>query len=81
MALSIESFCIRNIYTRNIGAINLSLTVGVYIKSAFVKAIYSKNIYAKSAYTIKYSKMHLQFFQILEIKLFETRLETKIGVG
>lgn len=50
-------------------------------KDRFVRSTYTENNCTKSISIFKYLEMHLQFFQVLGVKLFETGLETKILAG
>lgn len=57
-----------------------------YVKSACVKSsfgwcAYVMSICAGSACAIEHLRIHLQFFQISEVKLFGTELETGARVG
>lgn len=65
---------IKNTYTKKICAKE------VYIKGIFVRASCAKTNYTKNTSIVKYLGMHSQSFQILEIKLFKTRLKIEVGV-
>lgn len=62
---------------------------GASVKVVFVKSICTSNIFARSTYAksvcvysidvVKYSKMHLQFFQILKIE--DVKIKIRIGAG
>lgn len=88
--ISIKRFFAKDIFTKDVcledAIIKNTYTKGicikdVYIKNAFVEAAYMKNSFTKDANAIKHLKMHLQFFQILKMKLFEIRLKTRVGIS
>lgn len=47
-------------------------TKSIYIQDIFVGNTYTKNFYIGSAIAIKYLRIDIQFFQILEVKLLGT---------
>lgn len=70
---------IKDTYTKN------TYIKDTYIKDTFIQATYNGDVYTKNIYTgsinpIKHLKMYFQSFQILELKLFRTEWETKIGI-
>lgn len=81
----IESVCLKDIYIKGISFKNACIksagTKATYIKSTFVGVAYIKNICAGNTSIINHSKIHLQSFPILEVKLFQTGLENKARVG
>lgn len=77
-----KSFCTRSTYTSNtftkyIYIKNDFFAINSYIKGAGsdnidIKSASKKSACARNVCTIKLLKIHLQFFSILEIKLFDT---------
>lgn len=80
-APAIGSTCTRDSYAKNISAEDISSAGGVYVKGTIVRGTYTESIYVHDASAIKYLEMHLQSFQILEVKLFETGLEIGVKTG
>lgn len=81
----IENSCIENTCDR-VAYIGDTSVERACIKSVCIKEVFNgctcvRNIYAGSVGAIEHSKIYLQFFQILNLKLFGTRLETGVGVG
>lgn len=78
---SAKSFCTRSAYANNtsakdIYAGNTFSAIGVYIQDAgsnstSIKGVDKKCAYAEVTYTIKYLRIDLQSFLILEIELFD----------
>ena len=75
-AASIEST-----YTSGTGAGDTFSTGSACVKGAFVGSACAESTCTGGASIVEHSRIHLQFFQILEVKLFGTGLETKVGAG
>lgn len=56
-------------------------TKDAYIRVASIGDAYARDTYARGTYAVKYSGIYLQPFQISEMKLFGTGLETGILAG
>lgn len=78
--ISAKSFDIWEICTKQVYYKDASFG-DICIKDAFVKATCTENICAGGASIVKHLGTHLQFFWILEVKLFKTGLEIRIKVG
>ena len=78
---NIGSTCTRDTCARAIGARDTSSARGACVKGAFVRGAYVESICARSVGAVEHLEMYLQFFRILEVKLFGIGLETGIGAG
>ena len=80
-AAGIGSTCTRDTCARGTGAGDTSSARDPCVKGAFVGGACAESTYAGGASAVEHSGMHSQSFQISEVKLFGTGLETGVGAG
>ena len=80
-AAGIGSTCTKDTCARGTGAGDTSSAGGAYVKGAFVGGACAESTCASGASAVEHSGMHLQSFRILEVKLFGTGLEIRVGAG
>ena len=77
----IKSNYTRDTCARGTSARDTFFAGGACVKGVFVRGACTENTCAGGASAIKHSGIHSQFFQILEVKMFGTGLETGVRAG